>query len=280
MKQITRVSLILSLISLTSLALVLSSVLPIVQGLDEKDGRSPRLLGVLDFEKTSSTSSVRYIAPSFSNYYDIGDRVALHGHVMQVGNWFSPLNATVNVKIQGPEGTIIYEKRDIVTDADNSFQISLPITADFDVGEYIASVEPVKDGYEIVDNQYLTPFYLFRNNSHTVTDAKSQTIYSIFVGSVQFESTNVQFDEMPRELSFDIKRLEGNFAADGDLDYAGRFLFLIIEKPLLVGTLQYRIDDNELVYWPSTQDNDNYYVVQVGVDEIRDGAKLTLWGSP
>ncbi len=279
LKQATRASLILCFIGLTSQALVLSVVLAQVQGSEAISSQTPRILGVLDFDKTSTTSSARYIAPSFSNFFSAGDIVTLQGQLMQVGNWFGPLNATANVKIQGPDGTIIYEKRNIGTNLKNGFEISLPITADFDVGEYVASVEPVKAGYEIVDNQYLAPFYLFRNNSHTVTDAKSQQTYSIFVGSVQFESSNVEFNEKTRELSFDIRRVAGNFAADGDLDYPGHFLFLIIERPLIEGTLQYRIDDDQLVHWPSTQDNDTSHVSQIWLDEIGDEAKLTFWGS-
>ncbi len=197
---------------------------------------------------------------------------------MEVGDWYKPLNATANVRVQGPDGSIVFEENNVATDENNSFWISLPITTEFKVGKYLASAEPVKQGYELVDNQYLTPFYVFQNNIHTVTISPSES-YSVFVGSVQFESSNMKFDAATKKLSFDIRRLGGNFAPDGDLGYPGHFLFVIIQKPLLTGSLQYQIDNNE-PFWPSWQENDQFYVLQVGVDEIRDRATITVWGNP
>jgi hypothetical protein len=253
--------------------LIASFVLPAARALDES---SPRILGVLEFGADAST--LHYISPSFSNYYHFGDTVNFLGYIMEVDDWYRPLNATANVRVHGPDGSMVFEEENIATDESNSFRMSLPITAEFKVGKYLASVEPVKKGYEMADNQYLTPFYVFRNNSHTVT-VSPQESYSVFVGSVQFESSNMKFDTVTKKLSFDIRRLEGNFAPDGDIGYPGHFLFVLIERPLVEGSLQYQVDDDQ-IFWPSWQSNGQFYVLQVGADEIRDRATITVWGNP
>lgn len=258
----------------TSLLILVAS-LALLPARAQNTETSHTIMGVLDFEYDES--QLRYIHPSFANYFHLGDRADFRGNIMEVDNWYAPLNATANVKVQGPDGSIVFEENSIATDEDNSFKTSLQITPEYKVGKYLAFVEPVKSGYEIVDNQYLAPFYVFRNNTHTV-ELSSQS-YSVVVGAIQFESSNLKYDYETKKLSFDLKRLDETFAPDSDLGYPGHFLFVRIERPLLEGSLQYQFDDDAQVFWPSWQANDEFYVLQVGADEIGDHATLTIWGN-
>lgn len=273
-KYLKRMALVASVLSLLMLSLVV--LFPVARGSEKLNASTdlPKMIGVLEF---ADNPSPRYIHQSFSNYFHLGDKVDFRGYVMQIHDWYKPLHAITNVKIQGPDGSIIIEESNIATDENNSFELAFEITPEFRVGKYLASVAPVKSGYTLGDNEYLTPFYVFQNNSHTVTVSSHE--YSIVVGSIQFRSSNMKFDTATNQLSFNVERLAGNYTADGDIGYPGHFLFVLIERPLIEGTLQYRID-NGMDVWQGAPENERFHIMQVGVDDIHDKATVTVWGNP
>jgi hypothetical protein len=264
----------------------MSVLIPTAVGfIDSSNNNEKKILGVLEFEngdnESSTSNNGHYVSSSFSNYLHKGDMVNMRGYVMEVGDWYKSLNATANVKIEGPDGSIVFEKKGITTDANNSFQTSLTITDDFKVGKYIASIVPIKEGYSAIDNEYLTIFYVMQNDLYTISQSSSgeDKPLSVLIGSIQFETSDLKFYRTSNSLSFNVSRVQGvPFAADNDLGYPGNLVFVVIEKPLLRGPFQHQVDNNTLG-WSSWNENDQFSIVQIYSEKIEDNATTTIKGA-
>ena len=229
------------------------------------------ILGVLDFAKLEN----HYVSPVFGNYFHHGDIVNLRGKVMAINDWSAQLDAQADVYLQAPNGTTALIQKGIRTDAKNTFKLFIPVSNDLQEGKYIVTAEPLKEGYDKTDNEYLTPFFVMRERNYTASyDEKN---YPVSFGSIEFDITNIAYDEKNRFLSFDITRVKGNYAPDRDLGYPKDGIFVVCDRNLITGTPFYNLNDIG-PNWPGWFENGKKVLVQIYAGSVETSAKITIGG--
>ena len=227
-----------------------------------------RILAVMEFDDPSSD----YVWGSFISYFDHGDIVKLLGYVMITNSWDGLVDTPVNMSIQDPDGITVIRK-ELNTNDKGIFEFSFPITDDFKIGKYIATVGVSKVGYQKVENEYLTIFYVLRTHDYSI-DVNEQE-YIVRTGSINYDALNMKFDEERWALSFDLKKVEGNYAVDSDLGYINSYLFLTIEKSLIEGSFFSEVNDVG-PGWDSWNVNATHTAVQINMSDIPDGSRITV----
>lgn len=242
------------------LALVLVAVLLVVPLGYAKGQDDEKILTVLDF----GTLANHYVSPSFSNYYQIGDTVYLQGISMLTNRWVAIPEIHGIVSVVGPDGKTILQK-EIITDDNGKFKFSLPITSDFKMGKYTASVQASSDLYQSVDNEYLTVFYVLRTHDYTIDSAGKQ--FAVKIGSVDFDTSDMQFDSQKNLITFDLKKAPGNYTSDGNLGYVSGNVFMKIPKSLVQGSFFYKLNGVG-PYWTGWFGNETDSEVQITPGEV------------
>ncbi|MGI0093770.1 MAG: hypothetical protein ACREA8_06675 [Nitrosotalea sp.] len=235
-------------------------------------GSEGRMIGVIDFVDSPS----HFLGPTFSNFHYAGDIVKLHGYVLDVDDWRQSLGAKATVTVTGPDGSIVFSKENITTDSNNEFFIDIPITGDFKIGKYVTTVEPIKNGYQKLDNQYLAVFYVMRKNDFAFSQ-QGQDL-PVIVSSLQFGASDMKFDNN-RTLTFDIHRIPGNYTTDSDLGYPDNQIWVLIKKPLALGAFEQTADIPGMKGWIWWGQNDTYSLVQLGCNQVSQNATVILVGA-
>lgn len=255
------VTMVLLLLSVSTLTLVLG------------DQATKKMIGVVDFADSKS----HLISSTFSNFFFPGDVVKLHGYVLDTNDWYKPLFAHANVIVRGPDGLVIFQKDDISTDKNNEFYIDVTIPNDSKIGKYVVTVEPVKEGYEKLDTQYLAAFYVMRKNDFAIY--YNDTSYPVTVSSIQFQSSYMKYNQTRHALTFDIQSIPGNYTSDIDLGYPDRQVWVLMKKPLAFGGFQEISDTYGMNGWPYWQQNATYSMVQLSVPNASEKIVTTLVGT-
>ena len=256
----------MSYVKAVALILTIVLVFPITHYTSAETGEC--ILAVMEFDDPSSD----YVWESFTNYFDHGDIMKLRGYVMLTNSWNGLVDIPVNMFIKNPAGTTVIQK-ELKTNDKGIFEFSFPITDDFEVGKYIATVEASKEGYQKVENEYLTIFYVLRTHDYSI-DVNEQE-YIVRTGSINYDALNMKFDEERWALSFDLKKVEGNYAVDSDLGYINSYLFLTIEKSLIEGSFFSEVNGVG-PGWDSWNVNATHTAVQINMSDIADGSRITV----
>lgn len=260
--KILLVSTCLGMIAVIALSFALHSAL----------GSEGRMIGVIDFAGSPS----HFLGPYFSNFLFTGDLVKLHGYVLDVDDWSRSLGAKATVTVTGPDGSTVFSKENITTDSDNEFFVDIPITGGFKVGKYVTTVEPIRDGYQKLDDQYLAVFYVMRKNDFAFSHQDQDL--PVIVSSMQFGASGMKFDNN-RTLTFDIHRIQGKYATDSDLGYLDNKILVLIKKPLALGAFEQTANIPGMKGWISWSQNDTYSLVQLDGNQVSQNATVTLMGA-
>lgn len=183
--------------------------------------------------------ATHYVWGIYSNYFQVGDTVNLEGIVMVTNSWNAIPQVHGKVTIVGPDGSTVYQK-DVITDTSGKFDVSLPITSDFKVGKYLASVQASSQSYQNIDNEYLTVFYVLRTHDYIVNSQGKQ--FPVKIGSIDYDTSDIGFDPQKNLITFNLKKVPGNYTSDGELGYIGGNIFMTIPKSFIQGSFFYKLN--------------------------------------
>jgi hypothetical protein len=259
---------------------------PIDASVDEVSAaeRAGKLIGVLEYDVAGSRNS-HYIIPEFSNYFHRGDTIALKGFITQVGDWHRRLNnAMADVSVHAPDGSIIFEKKNIRLDEANRFGISISIGEDYPYGKYYARAIPAvgEEGLVRADNDYVTQFFVLRNSSFEIGSPDVPGEYlDAYMGSVQYEASSLQMDPDKRELSISVERIspsgfEQTYSNETQLDYAGDNIFIVVDKRIRDGPYKVWVDERPVGSgWLA---NDRFSMITINLRELGNASTIRVAG--
>lgn len=176
------------------------------------------------------------------------------------------------MQVVGPDGSLVVN-REMVSGRNGAFSLSIPVAENFKIGKYVASAT-ASSGYQNVNNEYLTEFYVMRIRDHAVSsNGKDHAMHAAGIG---VDTSNARFETADRTLSIDVKKVAGAYSADGNNGYPGPYLFLVMDNELLKGSFFHKKGGDSLVYWDSWLANSTHSVVQIYALDIQEKTRLTV----
>lgn len=199
-----------------------------------------------------------YQPPSgyYGRYFDYGDTVKFSGNALIYGSDPYPENDyLITVYLQGPSGEKNLLVKDLQT-KNGAFDISFPITEDFEIGKYTFELQFTKGAFQGELNEDQSPFYVARKGQFEI-QAEGQS-FPVYVESVEFEVSNMIFDKESKSLSFDVRKIPGKYASDDYLQFPNQ-VGMVIKRPLIDAPFSILVNGSQAPYDPYATTIDNEF---------------------
>lgn len=212
-------------------------------------------------------------------YFNYGDTVKLEGnYYVQSNSIPQPLNKIlVDVIMHKPDGSIISVLKDYLPEKPGHFSVEIPVDETFLIGKYYFDFSVHKKGQTSEPNENQSPFYVVRVKQFVIPVEGKE--YNVKTESIEQQVSNVRFDNESKSLIFDIDKISGKYAADGDLQFVNT-VGVTIQRPLLSPSFYVVINNKTgptLDY--DVQITPEKYFVGINTDELQNNGTVTLIGT-
>jgi|GEM_PF-5593951 len=212
-------------------------------------------------------------------YFNYGDTVKLEGNYYALTNSTSQLlnNTLVDVILHKPDGSTISVLKDYFPEKPGHFSVEIHVDKTFLIGKYYFDFSAHKKGQSSEPNENQSPFYVVRVKQFVIPVEGKE--YSVKTESIEQQVSNVRFDNASKSLIFDIDKISGRYAADGDLQFANT-IGVTIQRPLLSPSFYVVLNNKTgptLDY--DVQITSDKYFVGINTDELQGNGTVTLIGT-
>lgn len=195
---------------------------------------------------------------SIGNYFLPGEQIEFVGSVIDnTKHTLASGVTTVDLILTCPNGTTT-KIASTTLESDSSFSIAMPITNGFGIGDYVVNVSIHKDGRDI--NGASPAFFFVARGGKQIIKAEGQD-FPVYLEGIELQINNLTFNKDTKSLTFDIKKIEGDYAPKGiswinGIPYVNQ-IFVTFKKPLISAPFHVFVNNQEIQI--DNSENQTYY---------------------
>lgn len=199
---------------------------------------------------------------SIGNYFLPGEQIEFVGSVIDnTKHTLATGVTTVDLILTCPNGTTT-KIASTTLESDSGFSIIMPVTNGFDIGDYVVNVSVHKDGHDIIGDS--PAFFLVARGGKQIIKAEGQD-FPVYLEGIELQTDNLTFNKDTKSLTFDIKKIEGDYAPKGiswinGIPYVNQ-IFVTFKKPLISAPFHVFVNNQEISI--DVSENKTYYFLDL-----------------